>query len=274
MNDDPKEVLSLLNSMGFVGITAQQLKGFMKDLKLYRKVKEREKQQRREEITKKIIDKQQSDIKKILREQRKQFCSAENIVSTESSNSYVDNPIVKVKVQCLSNEKENTEPLNSEESHSGTQKKLDVRKPKSKISSDHYSVKPTSVSYDNESANICLKSSKKCPECLKQDAYDTKKHKTKADNDKFVHHVESASLQPHRPMSAPNILEQEQERVGSSQTKSILSTKTSQSGRKSFPGEAKHASLRWAIREKMLGGDPHPMPVPRKSVSMPTLKKK
>lgn len=27
----------------------------------------------------------------------------------------------------------------------------------------------------------------------------------------------------------------------------------------SFPGEAKHTSIRWAIREKMLGEDPHPM---------------
>lgn len=27
----------------------------------------------------------------------------------------------------------------------------------------------------------------------------------------------------------------------------------------SFPGEAKHANIRWAIREKMLGTDPHPM---------------
>lgn len=30
MNDDPREVLVLLNSLGFVGITAQQLKAFMK----------------------------------------------------------------------------------------------------------------------------------------------------------------------------------------------------------------------------------------------------
>ena len=30
MNDDAREVLALLNSLGFVGITAQQLKAFMK----------------------------------------------------------------------------------------------------------------------------------------------------------------------------------------------------------------------------------------------------
>lgn len=27
----------------------------------------------------------------------------------------------------------------------------------------------------------------------------------------------------------------------------------------SFPGEAKHSKVRWAVREKMLGVDPHPM---------------
>lgn len=27
----------------------------------------------------------------------------------------------------------------------------------------------------------------------------------------------------------------------------------------SFPGEAKHSKVRWAVREKMLGADPHPM---------------
>lgn len=27
----------------------------------------------------------------------------------------------------------------------------------------------------------------------------------------------------------------------------------------SFPGEAKHSKVRWAVREKMLGTDPHPV---------------
>lgn len=27
----------------------------------------------------------------------------------------------------------------------------------------------------------------------------------------------------------------------------------------SFPGEAKHSKVRWAVREKMLGTDPHPL---------------
>lgn len=35
MDDDPREVLALLNSLGFVGITAQQLKSFMKGEQFY-----------------------------------------------------------------------------------------------------------------------------------------------------------------------------------------------------------------------------------------------
>ncbi|EFN63003.1 hypothetical protein EAG_02984 [Camponotus floridanus] len=42
----------------------------------------------------------------------------------------------------------------------------------------------------------------------------------------------------------------------------------------SFPGEAKHSKVRWAVREKMLGTDPHPMPLLRKSTSTSMLKGK
>jgi len=43
----------------------------------------------------------------------------------------------------------------------------------------------------------------------------------------------------------------------------------------SFPGEAKHSKVRWAVREKMLGTDPHPVPLSKKSMThKPILKKK
>ncbi|XP_043253944.1 uncharacterized protein LOC122398259 [Colletes gigas] len=310
MNEDPREVLALLNSLGFVGITAEQLKGFMKDLKLYRKIKERERQQRKEQIKQKILSKQQSDIKEILREQRREFHSAVNTISTDTSNSFGDEPLVRVKVKCLSKDKENKESTNSGDSRIGTRKKIDIIKTTSKKTSDHTNVKSTSASYDDESSNSCLKNGKKCLHCIRQDSYTKKKCKVKTEDDKIMQQDEPTTSQPVRPMSAPNILEYEHERIGSGRTKSILSTKTSQSGAKSFirpwrlqpeaqkslnvkksdpvtlyqkyqqewkqmsfPGEAKHAGLRWAIREKMLGGDPHPMPVPKKSASMPTLKK-
>lgn len=199
---------------------------------MYRKVKDREKQQRKEEITRKIIEKQQSDIKTILREQRK-FSSVENYVTTDSSNSYVDSPIVKVKVQCVSSDKENKKCSSTEASSLGT-KQYGVTKSKPKIVSDPYNVKSNSVIHEGDSTSAHLKSYKKCSEYLKENTGIIRKPKTKIGNDKVLsHHAESISLQPKRPMSAPNILEHEQERVGSSQTKSILSTKTSQSGTKS-----------------------------------------
>ncbi|XP_076297033.1 uncharacterized protein LOC143217118 [Lasioglossum baleicum] len=308
MNDDPREVLSLLNSLGFVGITAQQLKGFMKDLKMYRKVKEHERQQKKEELARKIIEKQQNDIRRILREQRRQF-SVDN-VSTDSSSSVVDTPIVQIKVHCVSNDKENSDYFNSGDSPLAA-RQHSVTKSRSKTLSDPYNVRSVSTSCDGASSNVQLKSCRKCPEHLRRDSGVARKSKTNIDTDKVVQQVESVSLQPRRPLSAPNLLEHERERAGSSQAKSVLSTKTSQSGTKSFirpwrlqpeaqkahnikksdpvtlyqkyqqewkqmsfPGEAKHAGLRWAIREKMLGGDPHPMPLPAKSTSMPILKRR
>ncbi|XP_053979998.1 centriolar and ciliogenesis-associated protein HYLS1-like [Hylaeus volcanicus] len=313
MNEDPREVLALLNSLGFVGITAEQLKGFMKDLKLYRKIKEREKQQRKEQIKQKIIDKQKNDIKEILRERKKEFQSTENTISTDTSNSYNNEPLVKVKVKCLKQvrkrNKENKELTNYGISHTDTKEKINITKTKSTKASDYSHVKPASVLYDDENSTGCLESRKKYPDLSQQDSYTTRKYKVKTKNNNIAHQEELTTLQSVRPMSAPNILEHE--RIGSSQTKSILSTKTSRSGVKSFirpwklqpeaqkgsnikksdpvalyqkyqqewkqisfPGEAKHAGLRWAIREKMLGYDPHSMPIPKKSTSMPILKKK
>ncbi|XP_076765806.1 uncharacterized protein LOC143432795 isoform X2 [Xylocopa sonorina] len=311
MNDDASEVLALLNSLGFVGITAQQLKAFMKDLKLYRKMKDRERQQRKEEIKKKILDKQKNMIKEILREQRMELHSIENTISTNSSSSYVDSSLLKVKVKCLSSDKENRNSINSEEvDHINARHKLDVAqlKSKSRKGQDHCSIKLISVTSDNENEEFRLKNKSKHIERLHKDFHLEKQCKQKS-HDKILNQVKSAPLESVRPMSAPNLLGHQQEHVIGSQTKSTSSTKNS--GTKSFirpwrlqpevqkslsikksdpvtlyqkyqqewkqisfPGEAKHAGVRWAIREKMLGSDPHPMPLPRKSTSMPMLKRK
>ncbi|XP_076239140.1 uncharacterized protein LOC143182179 isoform X2 [Calliopsis andreniformis] len=320
MNDDPREVLALLNSLGFVGITAQQLKDFMKgdainisfinyrysvnynsvpiltyflffpkDLKLYRKVKEREKVQRKEEIKRKIVEKQQNVIKEILREQKREFCSTENTISTDSSNSYVNHSLVRVKVKCLSSDKENKESINSDKSCIGIKQKLDTSKSKFKEASDYSNFKSNNTSCNNENIESHLKNKHTCSQCLKHESYMVKKYRSKIDNKRIVHQEKPVTPQTVRPMSAPNILERDQELVGSTQAKSISSIKTPHSSAKSFirpwrlhteaqkglnikksdpvmlyqkyqqewkqmsfPGEAKHASLRWAIREKML----------------------
>ena len=311
MNDDPREVLALLNSLGFVGITAQQLKGFMKDLKLYRKVKDREKQQRKEEIRRKIIEKQQNVIKEVLREQRREFRYTENTVSTDTSNSYTDHSLVRVKVKCVSSDRENKESANSDGSRVDARQKSDILKPRAKKASDRSDVRSVDLPCDYESTRDRFKSKDGYVECPKRESYMAKKEKLRPDGNKIVQQERPTVSQPVRPMSAPNILEHGLDRIGSGRTKSTSSTRNSQSGAKSFirpwrlqpetqralsnnksdpvtlyqkyqqewkqmsfPGEAKHASLRWAVREKMLGGDPRPMPLPRKSASMPILKKK
>ncbi|CAL7934566.1 unnamed protein product [Xylocopa violacea] len=313
MNDDAREVLALLNSLGFVGITAQQLKSFMKDLKLYRKIKDRERQQRKEEIKKKILDKQKNMIKEILREQRTELHSIENTVSTNSSSSYVDSSLLKVKVKCLSSDKENRNSINSEEvDYINTRHKLDAAqlKSKSKKTQDHCNIKLINRTSDNENQEFHLKNKSKHMEHLQKDFHLEKQCKQKS-HDKILNQINSAPLESVRPMSAPNLLGHQQEHVVGSQTRSTSSTKNTHSGTKSFirpwrlqpevqkslsikktdpvtlyqkyqqewkqisfPGEAKHAGVRWAIREKMLGADPHPMPLPRKSTSMPMLKRK
>lgn len=312
MNDDPREVLALLNSLGFVGITAQQLKGFMKDLKLYRKVKDREKQQRKEEIRRKIIEKQQNVIREVLREQRREFCYTENTVSNDSSNSYTDHSLVRVKVKCVSSDRENKESTSSDGSRIGASQKSDLLRSMPKKASDRSTVRSIDVPCDDETTKDRFKSRDRYVECPKQESpYMAKKEKPRPESNKIMQQEKPTVSQPVRPMSAPNILEHGLDRIGSGRTKSTSSTRNSQSGTKSFirpwrlqpetqralsvnrsdpvklyqkyqqewkqmsfPGEAKHASLRWAVREKMLGGDPRPMPLPRKSASMPILKKK
>lgn len=313
MNDDAREVLVLLNSLGFVGITAQQLKAFMKDLKLYKKIKDREKEQKKEEIKKKIINKQKDMIEEILREQKTELRSFENTVSTNSSSSYFDDTIVKVKVTKLSSDKENKSPTDVEGNCPNVSHKMNMIQSKSKSirAQDQCNVKSNVVSYNNVDDKTCLKSKSKYKECLKKDFHIEMQSKTKIHDDKIPIEEKSTALQSVRPMSAPNILEYQQEYTRSSQTKSTSSTKNTYSGAKSFirpwrlqlearksknvkrtdpvllyqkyqekwkqmsfPGEAKHTSIRWAIREKMLGEDPHPMPLSRKSTSMPTLRRK
>lgn len=69
------------------------------DLKIYRKIKEREKQQRKEEIKTKIISKQQALIKEAHEYQNIDF-SLINVPS-ESSNSNDDESLVKVRIKCI-----------------------------------------------------------------------------------------------------------------------------------------------------------------------------
>lgn len=74
------------------------------DLKIYRKIKDREKQQRKEEIKTKIISKQQAVIKEAYVQQNTDY-SLNNIPS-KFSNSLDDKAVVKLRIRCIPKEED------------------------------------------------------------------------------------------------------------------------------------------------------------------------
>lgn len=317
IKDDPREVLVLLNSLGFVGITAAQLKAFMKDLKIYRKIKERERQQRKEEIKTKIISKQQALIKEAHGHQNTDY-SLINIVPSESSNSFDDESLVKVKIKCI--------PKEDIQKHT----KATVIKSDEKLSTIKYHKEGVQI---NESDGTCCKQNyfnikppiikcsksenrRNASKCLAKDSYLTEECKLNLrieDQAKPITSVFEQSICKPRSDYVSGLESKSiaSDPTGNVRTQSTLSTRSSINTRPksfirpwrlqpqaqkvinkkcdpvalyqkyqqewkqvSFPGEAKHSKVRWAVREKMLGTDPHPVPLLKKSTSIPILKKK
>lgn len=313
IKDDPREVLVLLNSLGFIGITATQLKAFMKDLKIYRKIKERERQQRKEEIKTKIIGKQQTLIKEV-HEQRNTDCSSINIVPSESSTSFDDESLVKVRIKCISKEdvQKDTEAaaIKLDEKVS-TVKYKDVQV----VESDRSRCKQNC--FNTASPIIgCSKSESRrnVSKYLAKDSSSMEecKHNLKEDEIKSVTSMfEHAICEP----ILSNCINSESKSVasdpiGNMRMQSALSTRSSINSRHksfirpwrlqpqaqklinkkcdpvalyqkyqqewkqiSFPGEAKHSKVRWAVREKMLGTDPR-VPLSKEFTNVPILKRK
>ncbi|XP_035732909.1 uncharacterized protein LOC118446389 [Vespa mandarinia] len=326
IKDDPREVLATLNSLGFIGITAPQLKAFMKDLKIYKKIKEHERQQHKEEIRKKIMRKQQQMFHEILSEHIKELSE-----QTNNSSNFDNESLVKVEIKCIPKDKENLhhryikeefdvpvrEPSNLVKNKC---KKVNLIEDSCLSRKDHNFIDSTSRSTVQRSKNDnqSFVNSYSMQNVYNAN-YDINKYNTISQEQPL--HSKPILSDNNRPISAPNILENNRK----SRSKSILSdqsttvrsqslprTKSSScSTHKSFirpwrlhpevqksttnkrcdpvalyqkyqeewkqiafPGEAKHMTVRWAVREKMLGGDPHPPPLPRKSASVPILRKK
>ncbi|XP_012234004.1 uncharacterized protein Hyls1 [Linepithema humile] len=322
IKDDPREVLSLLNSLGFVGITAAQLKAFMKDLKIYRKIKEREKQQRKEEIKTKIISKQQAVIKEVYGHQNTDY-SLTNIVPSESSNSLDNEPLVKVRIRCIPKEEDiqkrkhpKATVMSLDERPSTTNYKKDIQIAESdriyfeqnRVKAKSYSNIGSSKSKDRQDVSKCPVKSNYLTEKCKYNLRIEEQEKPVIST--HEHPVNEPILSNH--MTRPRSKSVASDPTGNVRIQSTLSARSSvNSGQKSFirpwrlqpeaqknfgnkkcdpvalyqkyqqewkqisfPGEAKHSKIRWAVREKMLGADPHPLPLPKKSASMPILKRK
>ncbi|EZA53392.1 hypothetical protein DMN91_004950 [Ooceraea biroi] len=320
IKDDPREVLVLLNSLGFVGITAAQLKAFMKDLKTYRKIKERERQQRREEIKAKIISKQQAVIREA-QEHRDGDCSSTNVVSSEFLNSFNNESLVKVRIRCISKEDEEvrkhirTAAAQSDDKPSAGHHKKDVTQV---AESDRIHCRqhhlddrcyPVSRSKTESRQNVPhsaksshltekYKHSLRVEEQIKPvtsvrdhspnepvTSSDTSRPRSKSVTSEPTGHVRTQSTlsarssvnSAHKSFIRPWRLQPEAQRnvVNKKCDPVALYQKYQQEWKQiSFPGEAKHSKVRWAVREKMLGVDPHPMPLTKKFASMPILKKK
>ncbi|EFN89343.1 uncharacterized protein LOC105185525 [Harpegnathos saltator] len=314
IKDDPREVLVLLNSLGFVGITAAQLKAFMKDLKIYRKIKDREKQQRREEMKAKIISKQQTLIKEFCGRTNTDYPS-NNIALSESSNSFDNESLVKVRIRCIPKEKYSEETVTKidEKLTKSHKENLTQKSDRTHPEHDHvksHQIKPSQNENRQNISRYVAKDSHLINKC-KHDAKIEQQIKpvvsiqeSSANEAVSSDHVIRPRLKSATTVSEP---------IGNIRTQSASSARSSVSNiahksfirpwrlqpdaqknvmnkkcdpvalyqkyqqewkQISFPGEAKHSKVRWAVREKMLGTDPHPMPLSRKSTSMPILKKR
>jgi len=324
IKDDPREVLVLLNSLGFVGITAAQLKAFMKDLKIYRKVKERERQQRKEEIKTKLISKQQALLKEAHRHRNTDY-SLSNIGPSESSNSLDNESVVKVRIRCIPK----VEDVQKQKCFKATAIKSDEKLSKIKYDEEdaiqvaesdriyyeqnYFNTKSYPVrdskSENNQNISKCLPKYSHLRERCKQNLKIDEQMKPMTLAPKHVV-TASASISSNH-MSRSESKSVTSDPTGNVHAQSTLSTRSSvNSGHKSFirpwrlqseaqkniankkcdpvalyqkyqqewkqisfPGEAKHSKVRWAVREKMLGTDPCPVPLSKKGTNVPILKR-
>ncbi|KAK0076117.1 hypothetical protein PV325_005838 [Microctonus aethiopoides] len=264
--DDPRQVLTILNSLGFVGITAEQLKSFMKDLKLHRKIKESQREQWREETKNKIVLKQRQALAELVNPNS-------NDNSRHDTNAD-DSSVVKIKIKCVAESDTNDEIENNEKCPRVYRKKklssplkkqekkeidLPVCNKKERIV-DHE--KNSEIVKKSEIAKIIPKRTVSAPELSENISRSRSRSKsvtsdattrrnqsrssTRSQSKSFIRpwqlHPEIHRL-PHNVRSDPVLLYQQYQKGWK---------------QKLLPGENRHAEIRWAVREKMLGTNPTP----------------
>ncbi|KAL0100332.1 hypothetical protein PUN28_019593 [Cardiocondyla obscurior] len=289
IKDDPREVLVLLNSLGFVGITAIQLKAFMKDLKIYRKVKEREKQQRKEEIKTKIIDKHEALLNEAYRYCNIRNYSSSNNIPSESSNSF-ENESIKVRIRCIPKEDvnqkhskvttiESDKKLSTQYSEKDTEPRIQS---KQNYADANYPIIKSSKDSDKQIDTKCLAQEHVASSHISSNRTNRTELKSAMSDPSGNVGVQSTLSRRssvnfgHKSFIRPWRLQSDaQKHINKKCDPVALYQKYQQEWKHiSFPGEAKHSKIRWAVREKMLGTDPHPLPLSKKSTQMPILKKK
>lgn len=211
----------------------------LKDLKIYKKIREHERQQHKEEIRKKIMRKQQQMVQEILCEHINEL--SERINNTINSSNYDDESLVKVKIKCIPKDKENQPQRYAKEEFD-----VPVREPLNMIKNKCKKVNLIEDSCLNRKDGNCMNSKSS-----------SNVQRSKCDNQSFINsysmqNVYNASYdinkyntvsqeQPlrskpilsdcGRPISAPNILENNRK----SRSKSILSDQSTTVRSQSLP---------------------------------------
>ncbi|XP_046611812.1 uncharacterized protein LOC124301128 isoform X3 [Neodiprion virginianus] len=320
--DDPREVLSLLNSLGFVGITAQQLKAFMKDLKMHRKIRERERQQWKEDTKKKILLRQQQLYREVLHEHKTETGglnsrteNKEDEIAKENHHNYVipakktgsakthtswaeefrqnslnsDNGYNTSSSSLINESHRHFDRLNNiSQNHSAgastdSTKYISLEKSRSRATRSEQNLKQTNLAPSKSSIGQKASSSRSAPviseNCKRSQT--TEVHANPPPSRSSIQSrpksCEERIISPRSKIIRPWRLQPESHR-SCTNTKSdpvALYQKYKEEWKQlALPGEENHAGVRWAVREKMLGLDPNPRPILKKSCSTSAIKKR
>lgn len=205
-------------------------------MKIYRKIKEREKQQRREEMKAKIISKQQTLIRKAHGHQNTD-CPSNNIASSESSNSLDNESLVKVRIRCIPKDKDRQYQECSEETVIKLDEKLtSTRFHKEEIiqksdricrEQDHFNPKSYLIKHPPS------KNEQSVFKCLSKDSHSTDRCKHNARMEEqvkpevLVHKCPENKAVSSDYVARPRIKSATSEPTGNIRTQSTLSTRSS-----------------------------------------------
>ncbi|KDR19697.1 uncharacterized protein LOC110829687 [Zootermopsis nevadensis] len=229
---DPKEVEAHLNRLGYYNITEEQLKEFIKDLK------------------------------KLIKYDQHLFCTCNE--STKDSESSCTGTSTEV----LSNYNLTSSPGEKENSHVENHKNdqaHDRAEQKYVLCSRSF---PHNVQPDNSSSTTYVSP---CATALPNVAGNTKKsiNHSKQKHSQKTRSVENLQepMKPKRSFIRPRNIQPGQQVEAPKRCDPVKLYHYYQDiwKQQKVPGECCHSDLRWCIRERMLGEDPHPRPVSRAS---------
>ncbi|KAF7988025.1 hypothetical protein HCN44_007519 [Aphidius gifuensis] len=274
VKDDPRQVLGLLNSLGFVGITAKQLQAFMKDLKLYRKMKERERQLWKEEVKQKIL--------------LKQCESARSVVDTISNESSK----IKIEIKCLPEKQNNHIKTikNDENKIIQTSRLVRSQSPRKKMPKNNDQIDNKVPKNSVENIKQVLKDPVRVvvpplrvnsePELRKKTNCHTPTNEVASEPTARPVSSRNPSRSSTRSQSKSFIrswnINSDQRAPLTAKTDPVALYQKYQKAWKQMPlpGENHHADIRWAVREKMMAVDPIPRPILKKTMSSMSVRQK